>query len=161
MGGNLVLPTLILSYDTGTVPQVSVQLDTASGSKRAVGEIDSGSVRSLCPLLYLDELGLSMDDLALNERKGAPAVGPAFDTWCPKVGISGQIMIPSLQENDLVPWDKLFNMDLVFADTETLLLGQSDFFAAFDVQFLNGAEHDEGSELQISRCHRGQHPRLG
>jgi hypothetical protein len=129
------LPTLILSYDTGTVPQVSIQLETAGGSKRAVGEIDSGSVRSLCPLLYLEELGLSMEDLALNERKGSPAVGPEFDTWSPKVGISGQIMIPSLEENDLVPWDKLFSMDLVFAETETLLLGQSDFFAAFDVHF--------------------------
>lgn len=155
------MPTLILSYDTGTVPQVSVQLDTASGSKRAVGEIDSGSVRSLCPLLFLEDLGLSTGDLVKNERKGAPAVGPEFDTWRPKVGISGQIMIPSLDEHDLVPWDKLFNMDLVFADTETLLLGQSDFFAAFDVRFVNGAEHDEGSELHISRCPRGQQPRLG
>jgi hypothetical protein len=155
------LATLILGYDNGTVPQVAVQLETSSGSKRAVGEIDSGSVRSLCPLLYLEELGLSTADLVKNERKGSPAVGPEFDTWSPKVGISGQIMIPSLEENDLVPWDKLFNMDLVFAETETLLLGQADFFAAFDVRFLNGTEHDEGSELQICRCRRGQHPRLG
>lgn len=155
------MPTLIIGHDTGTVPQVSIQLETAGGSKRAVGEIDSGSVKSLCPLLYLEELGLSMDDLVLNERKGAPAVGPEFDTWSAKVGICGQIMIPSLEENDLVPWDKLFNMDLVFADTETLLLGQSDFFSAFDVQFVNGAEHDEGSEIRICRCPRGQHARLG
>lgn len=155
------MPTLILSYDTGTVPQVAVQLETASGSKRAVGEIDSGSVRSLCPLLYLGELGLSQDDLVKNDRKGTPAVGPEFDTWSPAVGVSGQIMIPSLQESDLVPWDKLFKMDLVFAETDTLLLGQSDFFATFDVRFLNGAEHDEGSELQIERCARDQHARLG
>jgi hypothetical protein len=155
------LPSLILSYDTGTVPQVSVQLETANGSKRAVGEIDSGSVRSLCPLLFLEELGLSTGDLVCNKRKGTPAVGPEFDTWSPKVGISGQIMIPSLEEKDLVPWDKLFSMNLVFAEAETLLLGQSDFFAAFDVEFLNGTEHDEGSELRITRCPRGQHPRLG
>ncbi len=112
-------------------------------------------------MLYLEELGLSMDDLTKNENKGEPAVGPRFDTWSPNVGISGQIMIPSLQESDLVPWDKLFRIDLAFAETETLLLGQSDFFAAFDVQFLNGAEHDEGSELRISRCPRGQQPKLG
>jgi hypothetical protein len=155
------MPTLIFSYDTGTVPQVSVQLGTASGSKRAVGEIDSGSVRSLCPLLYLKELGLSTADLVKNERKGSPAVGPEFDTWSPRVGVNCQIMIPSLHENDLVPWDKLFQMDLVFADTETLLLGQSDFFTTFDVQFLNGAEHDEGSELKLSRCSRDQHHKLG
>lgn len=155
------MPTLIVSYDTGSVPQIAIQLETANGSKRAVGEIDSGSVRSLCPLLYLEELGLSTDDLVKNGSKGEPAVGPRFDTWSPKVGISGQIMIPSLHESDLVPWDKLFNMDLAFAETETLLLGQSDFFATFDVNFINGAEHDEGSELQISRCPRGQHPKLG
>jgi hypothetical protein len=136
-------------------------LATSNGYKRAVGEIDSGSVRSLCPLVFLGDLGLSMSDLVRNESAGSPAVGDCFDTFSPKVALTGQIMVPSLEENDFIPWDKMFSMDLVFANTETLLLGQADFFAAFDVKFLNGEDHDEGSELEISRCRRDQKAKLG
>jgi hypothetical protein len=145
------LASLKLSYETGTVPQISVQLETANGFKRAIGEIDSGSARSLCPLHFLGDLGLSRSDLVKNEMRGSPAVGPEFDTYSANVAINGQIMIPSPEENDFKPWDKLFSMDLVFAKTDTLLLGQSDFFRCFDIRFLNGAE-DEGTTLELVRC---------
>lgn len=145
------MASLKLSYETGTVPQISVQLETASGFKRVVGEIDSGSVRSLCPLHYLADLGISTSELVKNGIPGTPAVGPEFDTFSADVAIMGQIMLPSPEENDFRPWDKLFRMDLVFANTDTLLLGQSDFFRCFDLKFLNGAE-DEGTTLELVRC---------
>lgn len=145
------MASLKLSYETGTVPQISVQLETASGFKRVIGEIDSGSVRSLCPLHYLEDLGISTSELVKNDIPGTPAVGPVFDTFSASVAITGQIMIPSPEESDFRPWGKLFRMDMVFAETDSLLLGQSDFFRCFDLKFLNGAE-DEGTTLELVRC---------
>lgn len=142
---------LSLSYETGTVPQVSVQLETADGFKRMIAEIDSGSARSLCPLHYTGDLGISEADLVESDLRGTPAVGPQFPTYTANVAINCQIMIPSLEERDFVAWDKLFRMDVVFAETDNLLLGQSDFFQCFDVQFLNGAD-DEGTTLNLVRC---------
>lgn len=86
-----------------------------------------------------------------NNIPGTPAVGPEFDTYSADVAVMGQIMLPSPEEGDFRPWDKLFRMDLVFADTDALLLGQSDFFRCFDLKFLNGAE-DEGTTLELVRC---------
>ena len=113
--------------------------------------MDSGSVRSLCPLHYLADLGISESELVKNNIPGTPAVGPEFDTFSASVAITGQIMIPSPEENDFRPWAELFRMDLVFAETDTLLLGQSDFFRCFDLRFLNGA-NDEGTTLEFIRC---------
>ncbi len=144
------MATLTISYETGTVPHVLVQLDTGNGFKRVVGEIDSGSVRSLCPLHFLPELGISESDLVRNDIPGTPAVGPEFDTFSAQVGITAQIMIPS-PDNDVVPWGRIFPMDLVFAETDSLLLGQSDFFRCFDVSFING-EPDEGTAIELKRC---------
>ena len=145
------MATLTISYETGTVPQVPVQLETGTGFIRVVGEIDSGSVRSLCPLHFLSDLGIAESDLVKNDIPGAPAVGPEFDTFSAPVAITAQIMIPSLSDDDVVPWDKLFPMDLVFAEADSLLLGQSDFFRCFDVSFINGGP-DEGTEIKLKRC---------
>jgi hypothetical protein len=140
-----------MSYETGTVPQVSVQLETANGFKRVVGEIDSGSARSLCPLHYLGDLGISEDDLTESDLLGTPAIGPQFPIYEANVAINAQILIPLPEEGDFKPWDKLFRMDMVFAETDNVLLGQSDFFRCFDIKFLNGAE-DEGTTLELVRC---------
>ncbi len=109
--------------------------------------MDSGSEKSLCPMMFAQNLGLAPSDLAKAAKRGESAVGDIFDTWSPQgVAINGQIVLPDPDEGDFVPWGPLFAMDLVFADTDTLLLGQSDFFAAFDVRFLN---RDDGSVLEI------------
>ena len=145
------MATLNLSYASGTVPQVSVQLETANGRKTVIGQVDSGSDRSLCPLVFAEELGLQAD-LVPDEKRGEPAIGGTFDLWSPKeVAIHGQIVLPDPEENDFVPWGPLFSMAPAFADTDTLLLGQSDFFAAFDIKFLN---RDGGSMLEICECPR-------
>ncbi len=144
------LAALSLSYARGTVPQISIHLGTGTGWKRVVGDVDSGSVRSLCPLMFAKDLGLGASDLVKDSKQGESAVGDIFDTWSPKgVAINGQIVLPDLNEGDFVPWGPLFSMDLAFADTETLLLGQSDFFAAFDVKFLN---RDGEALLEICEC---------
>jgi hypothetical protein len=144
------LAVLSLSYAQGTVPQVSVQLETAHGWKRIVGDVDSGSERSLCPLMFVKDLGLAPSDLAKAVKRGESAIGDIFDTWSARgVAINGQIVLPDSDEGDFVPWGPLFTMDLVFAETDTLLLGQSDFFASFDVKFLN---RDNESVLEICEC---------
>lgn len=147
------LASLSISFDRGTVPQVSVQLTTSSGWKRIVGDVDSGSEKSLCPMAFARDLGLGSSDFAKGPKKGESAVGDVFDTWSPQgIAITGQIVLPDSEEGDFVAWGPLFAMDLVFANTDTLLLGQSDFFAAFDVKFLN---RDGGSVLEICEYAKG------
>jgi len=145
--------SLSIDYPSGTVPNISVQLETTSGRKIVVGEIDSGSDRSLCPRAIANDLGLSSADLKKNDLKGMPAVGGTFDTWSADgIAVTGQIALPDTDEGGFVPWGPLFPMDLAFADeAETLLLGQRDFFAAFDLKFLN---RDGGSVLEICECPR-------
>jgi len=97
------------------------------------------------------DLGLTRADLKKNKFKGMPAVGGEFETWSPDgIAITGQIVLPAPDEATFVPWGSLFPVDLAFAeDAETLLLGQRDFFLAFDVKFLN---QNGGSVLEISEC---------
>jgi hypothetical protein len=145
------MTSLSIDYPPGTVPNISVQLETANGRKIVVGEIDSGSDRSLCPRAIAKDLGLSGQNLKKNELKGMPAVGGTFDTWSTDgIAITGQIVLPDPDEGGFVPWGPMFGMDLAFADdAETLLLGQRDFFAAFDLKFLN---RDGGSVLELCEC---------
>lgn len=145
------MSTLSIAYPPGTVPNISVHIETASGRKIVVGDVDSGSDRSLCPMPIATDLGLAEADLKKNEFKGMPAVGGAFETWSADgVAMTGQIVLPDPDEGAFVPWGPLFPMDLVFADdAETLLLGQRDFFAAFDLKFLN---QEGGSVLEICEC---------
>lgn len=70
------------------------------------------------------------------------------------MAINAQIVLPDLSEGDFVPWGPLFSLKPAFADAETLLLGQADFFAAFDVKFLH---RDGGSVLEI--CERPRSPK--
>lgn len=139
--------SLSIDYPSGTVPNISVQLGTANGQKIVVGDVDSGSDRSLCPRAIAVDLGLAGNELKKNELKGMPAVGSTFETWSTDgIAITGQIVLPVPDEGTFVPWGPLFPMDLAFADdAETLLLGQRDFFAAFDLKFLNQG----GSVLEI------------
>lgn len=129
------------SYRRGTIPQVPILLQTSLGGKRVVGEIDSGSHKSLCPLAILGELGLSLGDLEEVPEGGEAAVGGTFPTWSARgTGITGQILAPNADRTDFEPWGSMFSLGhLSFADTTTLLLGQADFFAAFDLHFLNRA----------------------
>lgn len=145
------MPSLSVEYPSGTVPNISVQLETANGRKIVVGEIDSGSDRSLCPRAIAGDLGLRSRDLKKNDLKGMPAVGGTFDTWSADgIAVTGQIVLPDLSEGGFIPWGPMFPMSLAFADNaETLLLGQQDFFAAFDIKFLN---RSEGSVLEICEC---------
>lgn len=124
------------TYDRGTTPRILVRLATSEGYRNAVGDIDSGSDRTLCPKVYAAELGIAGADLVLHRNTGQPAVGSRFDTWRPQgIAITGQILDPASGEDGPVEWGPLFPMDLAFAETDTLLLGQRDFFAAFDLRF--------------------------
>lgn len=140
-----------IDYPSGTVPNISVQLETANGQKIVVGDVDSGSDRSLCPKAIAVDLGLTGTDLKKNKLRGMPAVGGTFETWSADgIAVTGQIVLPDPDEGAFVPWGPLFPMDLAFADeAETLLLGQRDFFAAFDLKFLN---RGGGSVLEICEC---------
>lgn len=114
-----------------------------------VGQIDSGSVRSLCPLIFAEELGVA-DHLIKDAKRGEPAIGGEFELWVPKgIAVQGQIMKPDLHEGEVIPWGPLFPMDLAFAENTTLLLGQSDFFAAFDVKLLS---RDGDGIIEICEC---------
>lgn len=131
------MPPLSIPYDPGTVPQITVRVGCGNGELTRVGTVDSGSERSLFPLMYAPELGLTDDDLVISGTKGEPAIGDDFELLEAKgVAFNGQIVIPHPGEGDFISWGPMFAMDLVFADTDSLLLGQSDFFAAFDVKFL-------------------------
>lgn len=143
--------SLSLPYPSGTVPNISVQIETANGRKIVVGDVDSGSDRSLCPMAIAADLGLSKADLKKNKFKGMPAVGGEFETWSPDgIATTGQIVLPEPDEATFIPWGPLFPMELAFAEeAETLLLGQRDFFSAFDVKFLN---QDGGSVVEICEC---------
>lgn len=132
---------LSIPYDPCAVPQLTVRVGCGNGELTRVGTVDSGSSRSLFPKMFAEDLGLSEEDLVLREEKGEPAIGDSFDLWEAKgVAFNGQIVVPDPGERDFVAWGPMFSMDLVFAETETLLLGQSDFFAAFEVKFLRNGE---------------------
>lgn len=136
------MPPLSIPYEPGTVPQLTVRVGCGNGELTRVGTVDSGSSRSLFPKVFAEDLGLAEDDLVLREEKGEPAIGAGFDLWEAKgIAFNGQIVVPDPGEGDFLAWGPMFPMDLVFAETDTLLLGQSDFFAAFDVKFLrNGGD---------------------
>jgi hypothetical protein len=100
--------------------------------------------------MYAQDLGLSGDDLVLRDKKGEPAIGNDFDLWeATGIGFNGQVVVPDPAEGGFVAWGPMFGMDLVFAETDTLLLGQSDFFAAFDVKFLK-----DGQDALLELCER-------
>jgi len=144
------MPPLSIPYEPGTVPQVTVRVGCGNGELTRIGTVDSGSSRSLFPKMFAEDLGLSEDDLVLRDEKGEPAIGDGFDLWEARgVAFNGQIVVPDPAEKDFVAWGPMFSMDLVFAETETLLLGQSDFFAAFDVKFLR-----EGQNPFLEICER-------
>lgn len=145
--------SLSIDYPAGTVPNISVQISTANGQKIVVGDVDSGSDRSLCTKAVAADLGLAARDLVKNDSKGMPAAGELFDIWSTDgIAVKGQIVLPDLDTGEFLPWGPLFAMDLAFAEeAETLLLGQRDFFAAFDVHFLNKTG---GPVLEIAECHR-------
>jgi len=133
--------SLSIPYTRGTVPTILLRLETANGRKIVGGEIDSGSDRSLCPLSITGDLGLSPAELAKDANRGMPAVGDTFDTWSPVgIAITGQIVLPPDENGDFVPWGPIFPMAPAFAETNSLLLGQRDFFAAFDLRFLNQSD---------------------
>jgi len=132
------------SYDG--VPSVLIELTFGDRAWQCVGEIDSGSDTSLCPLLFAEVLGISKQDL--TEDEGEAANGTKFPIWRPKgQAILGQIMVSKAGE-EAHPWGEMFSMDLIFCEGETLLLGRGDFFSAFDLQFLN----EDGEQwLHISK----------
>ncbi|MGC1165449.1 MAG: hypothetical protein WA862_05010 [Solirubrobacterales bacterium] len=100
--------------------------------------------------MFAPELGLSDDDLVLSKTHGEPAIGDNFELWeAQGIAFNGQIVLPDPGEGDFVAWGPMFSMDLVFAETDTLLLGQSDFFAAFDVKFLK-----QGEDALLEICER-------
>lgn len=144
------MPPLNIPYESGTVPQVTVRLGCGNGELTRVGTVDSGSSRSLFPKMYAPDLGLADEDLILSKTQGEPAIGDAFELWEARgIAFNGQIVLPDPGEGDFVAWGPMFAMDLVFAETDSLLLGQSDFFAAFDVKFLR---HESDALLEI--CER-------
>jgi len=135
------MASLSVPYARGTVPTILLRLETTNGRKVVGGEIDSGSDRSLCPLGIAQDLGLGPANLAKNATQGMPAVGETFDTWSPDgIAITGQIVLPADENGDFVSWGPMFPISPAFAETDSLLLGQEDFFAAFDLKFLNQAE---------------------
>ena len=142
---------LSIDYPPGTVPNISVQLETAKGRKIVVGDVDSGSDRSLCPIEIASDLGLATDDLKQNPGEGLAAVGDGFQTWSTDgIAITGQIVLPDLNEGGFKPWGPMFSVDIAFAKhAENLLLGRRDFFADFDLMFLN---RSGGSILEICEC---------
>lgn len=102
--------------------------------------------------MFAQDLGITGADLAKNDRRGVPAVGQAFDIWSPAgIAVTGQVMVPRPDEKDFEPWGPMFAMDIAFAETDetALLLGQSDFFQAFDLNFRNQAG---GSFVEICEC---------
>jgi len=130
------MDSLSVSYAQGTVPTILVSLETANGSKMIAGDIDSGSDRSLIPMDHLGDLGLQASDLKKNKEKGLASDGNAFDTWSAHgIAITAQIFLPS--DGGFNPWGPIFRLRPYFAETGSLLLGQLDFFAAFDVHFNN------------------------
>lgn len=130
------MESLSVSYARGTVPTILVSLETTSGQKMIAGDIDSGSDRSLIPMEHLNDLGLRASDLTKSKQKGLASDGNAFDTWSARgVAITGQVFLPS--DGGFNPWGPIFRLRPYFAETGSLLLGQLDFFAAFDVHFDN------------------------
>jgi hypothetical protein len=112
------------------------------------GDIDSGSDRSLIPMEYLSDLGLERTDLKENEEKGMASDGNTFPTWSTRsIAVTGQVVLPS--DGDFNPWGPIFRLRPYFAETGSLLLGQLDFFAAFDVHFDNTSD---GPTLELRPC---------
>jgi len=130
------MDSLSVLYDRGTVPTILVALETFNGRTLAAGDIDSGSDRTLIPVEFLGELGLKTSDLKKTQTRGLAASGGQFDTWStPGIAVTGQIEVTA--GSGFRPWGPVFKLRPYFADTESLLLGQLDFFAAFDVHFVN------------------------
>lgn len=130
------MDSLSVSYAQGTVPTILISLETTNGRKMLAGDIDSGSDRSLIPLEHLGDLGLRASDLKKNKDRGLASDGNTFDTWSTRgKAITGQISLPS--DGGFKPWGPIFRLRPYFAETGSLLLGQLDFFAAFDVHFDN------------------------
>jgi len=130
---------LSVPYAHGTVPTILVALETAGGRKIVGGDVDSGSDRSLIPIDHLHDLGLRASNLKKNKERGLASGGATFPTWsAPGIAVTGQVVLPS--DGGFDPWGPIFRLRPFFAETGSLLLGQLDFFAAFDVHFKNAPD---------------------
>jgi hypothetical protein len=123
-------------YPAGVMPQVLVQLETNSGTKVVLGDVDSGADRSLFPLEIAADLGIE-SELVEDAKKGQGAHGARFPTYSSSAAVMGQLVRIDGNGNQVL-WGQLFRMRPAFADTDSFLLGRQDFFSVFEVRFLNG-----------------------
>lgn len=85
------------------------------------GIADSGADSSLFPMAVMDDLGIAKGDCDKQVQTGA---GGQCDMYCWKGGT-----LPA----DF--WGTMVDLVVNFSDTPFILLGRSDFFAAFKVSF--------------------------
>jgi hypothetical protein len=111
--------------------------------------VDSGANVSLLAKEHLRELGIKQRGAQAEiERDRAPALGvrSQFPTWCSKVPVRGQVVLPlepgSTPEPSAnwTPWGPPFDLDPRFAHDVPGLAGRRDFFRSFVVTFIEDAE---------------------
>jgi hypothetical protein len=112
--------------------------------------VDSGANVSLLAKERLRELGIRQRGAhAEIERDRAPALGvrSRFPTWCSKVPVRAQVVLP-LEPADVpqpsganwTPWGPMFDLEPRFAHDVPGLAGRRDFFRSFVVTFVEDAE---------------------
>lgn len=148
-------PSVPIGYPAGAAPSIALAITSlrdpdAPGPTIYVSMIvDSGANVSLLGKERLRELGIRQRGAQAEiERDRTPALGVRshFPTWCSKVPVRGQVVLPLEPDSspepsaDWTPWGPPFHFDPRFAHDVPALAGRRDFFRSFVVTFVEDAE---------------------
>jgi hypothetical protein len=143
-----------IGYPAGAAPSIMLAITSlrdpdAPGPTIYVSMIvDSGANVSLLAKERLRSLGIRQRGAQAEiERDRAPALGvrSRFPTWCSRVPVRGQVMLPLEPDStseppaNWTPWGPTFDLELRFAHDVPGLAGRRDFFRSFVITFIEDA----------------------
>jgi hypothetical protein len=115
------------------VPLLKVRLSAQGrGVMDCIAKVDSGATVTVLPRALIERMGVENDDL--EEMGSAATAGGRMQTWQSRVPVELSVLSDQ-RGTDTSVFGPVVGLHGVVGENNNVLLGQRDFFAAFDVFF--------------------------